>query len=206
MIRYDDYFALSNNFLEHGAEIIAGVPQAFVEVSVGAPGDAGASRRRPGVDTVIRGQAFYRSLIAGVSYFRSQPYLPATFASGHTVFTGVDARWMWNGIQIRGEWITGRPFDGTTTRGGYLDALVHRVGMGPVTAVARIERLDYETIPAFALFARRATAGMRVRLPAGVTVQVTGDHQWRQPIQLKPTTLAVALTYALRLDSASRRP
>jgi hypothetical protein len=28
MIRYDDYFALSNNFLEHGADLVVGAPQA----------------------------------------------------------------------------------------------------------------------------------------------------------------------------------
>jgi hypothetical protein len=206
MIRYDDYFALSNNFLEHGAEIIVGAPQALLEASVGAPADVGQAKRRSGVDTVVRGQVYVGSLITGVSYFRSQPYMPATFARGHTVFTGVDARWMWNGVQLRGEWIAGRPFDGTTTKGGYLDAFVHRVGMGPVTAVARIERLDYDTIPRFALFARRATVGARLRLPRGLTAQVTVDHQWRQPIQRDPTTLGVAFTYSVRHDAARPRP
>jgi acetyl-CoA acyltransferase len=42
--------------------------------------------------------------------------VPATFAFGKNVFTGVDVRWMHKGVQLRGEWITGRPFDGTTTR------------------------------------------------------------------------------------------
>ncbi len=207
MIRYDDYFALSNSFIEHGAELVVGAPQAFIETSIGAPADVGNAKRRPGVDTVTRGQVYYQGLIVGASYFRSQPYKPATFAFGHTVFTGVDARWMWNGVQLRGEWIAGRPFDGTTTDGGYLDLFVHRVGMGPVTAVARIERLDYDTPNvARVLFARRATVGARIRLPGNVTVQVNADHQWRPPIQTKPTTLGVTLTYSMRHDAAISPP
>ena len=72
----------------------------------------------------------------------TQPYQPETFAKGRTVFTGVDARWMAGGVQLRGEWLFGRPWDGTTTRGGYFDVSVHRPVMGPVTAVFRTERLD----------------------------------------------------------------
>jgi hypothetical protein len=198
MIRYDDYFALSNNFLEHGGAVAAGLPQAFVEVSLGVPADVSLAKRRPGSDTVVRGQGYFRSLIGGVSYFRSQPYRPARFAKGHAVFTGIDGRWMANGVQLRGEWLTGRPFDGVTTDGGYLDASVHRPGMGPVTAVARIERLDYDTAPAFALSARRATVGARVRLPFGISAQIAADHQWGKQIQRQPTTLGVAFTYSLR--------
>ena len=56
MIRYDDYYALSNNFLEQGADLIVGTPQAFIEASIGAPADVGVVHRRSGVDTVIRGQ------------------------------------------------------------------------------------------------------------------------------------------------------
>ena len=147
MIRYDNYFALSNNFLEHGADVIVGAPQAYFEASVGRPSDVGEVQRRPGFDTVLRGQAYYRSAIVGVSHYRAMPYQPEYFAKGRAVFTGVDVRWMYNGIQLRGEFLSGRPFDGTTTTGGYVDLLVHRVGMGPVTAVARLERLDYDTIP-----------------------------------------------------------
>ena len=193
MIRYDDYFALSNNFLEHGVEIIVGAPQALLEASVGAPADVGEAKRRSGVDTVVRAGVLPVAH-CGCQLFPQSAVMPAAFAHGHTAFVGVDARWMWNGVQLRGEWITGRPFDGTTTKGGYLDAFVHRVGMGPVTAVARIERLDYDTIPRFALFARRATVGARLRLPRGFTAQATVDHQWRQPIQRDPTTLGLAFT------------
>jgi hypothetical protein len=206
MIRYDNYFALSNNFLEHGADVVVGAPTAFVEASLGRPSDVGVSRRRPGFDTVIRGQAYYRSAIVGASYYRAMPYQPEYFAKGRAVFAGVDARWMYNGIQVRGEFITGRPFDGTTTTGGYVDLLVHRVAMGPVTAVARVERLDYDTTSRFFLFARRAMAGARIRIPGGLTAQIAAGHQWRQQIQRDSTAIDFALTYSLRHDVDSHRP
>src|SRR5207248_2068319 len=134
LIRYDGYFALSNNFLEHGAEVVVGVPRLTAAVSVGRPADVGSAVRRPAVDSVIRFQSFAGPFIAGVSYIRTSPYMPKSFAFGQSVFTGIDLRWMHNGVQFRGEWITGRPFDGTTTKGWYADAIVHRAAMGPVTA------------------------------------------------------------------------
>jgi hypothetical protein len=207
MIRDTDSFGLSNGFLEHGAELIAGTPEAYVETSVGAPADVGEAHRRSGVDTVTRGQVYYRGLIVGASYFRSQPYSQEITAVGHTAFTGVDARWMWNGVQLRGEWITGRPFDGTTTEGGYLDLFVHRVGMGPVTAIARLERLDHETPDEDEeLASRRVTVGARIRLPGPLTVQVNMDHQWPQASEGTPTTFSVAFTYSMRHDAVITRP
>jgi len=206
MIRYDDYFALSNNFLEHGADVIVGAPQAYFEASVGRPSDVGTVQRRPGFDTVLRGQAYYRSAIVGVSHYRAMPYQPEYFAKGRAVFTGVDVRWMYDGIQLRGEFLSGRPFDGTTTTGGYIDLMVHRVGMGPVTAVARLERLDYDTIPEFVLFARRALAGARIRIPGGLTAQIAAGHQWRQQIQRDRTAFDFAVTYSLRRDLDTHRP
>ncbi len=206
MIRYDNYYALSNNFLEHGADLVVGAPRAYVEASLSQPADVGEAHRRAGVDTVIRGQAYYRSAIVGVSYYRALPYQPEYFAKGHAAFTGVDVRWMQSGVQVRGEFITGRPFDGTTTTGGYVDLLVHRVAMGPVTAIARLERLDYDTTSPFFLFARRALAGARIRLPGGLTAQIAAGHQWRQQIQRDRTALDVALTYSLRRDVESHQP
>ena len=73
------------------------------------------------------------------------PTQPASFARGRAEFTGVDVRWMHDGVLVRGEWITGQPFDGTTTDGWYADVMLHRAAMGPVTAVLRVERLDYNT-------------------------------------------------------------
>ena len=205
MIRYDNYFALSNNFLEHGADVIAGVPRAYMEASVSRPSDVGEVQRRPGFDTVIRGQMYFPSTTIGVSHYRAKPYQPEFFAKGHAVFTGVDVRWMSNGVQLRGEFLAGRPFDGTTTTGGYIDLSVHRVAMGPVTAIARIERLDYDTIPEFVLFSRRAMVGGRIRLPRGLTAQIAAGHQWRQQIQRDRTAFDFALTYSVRHAIDTRR-
>ena len=70
---------------------------------------------------------------------------------------------MHGGVQARGEWIDGQSFTGTRTFGGYVDVLVHRQGMGPVTAVGRVERLDY-LAGRRSVFEKRYTAGARVRL------------------------------------------
>ena len=202
LIRYDDYYALSNTALEHGADVLVGGSHVSVEASVGAPADLTTAKRRPGTDTSIRGQVYVGSLIVGASYARSRPNWPEVYAFGHASFTGIDARWMRNGVQLRGEWIGGQPFDGTTTTGGYLDLLVHRVGMGPLTAVVRIERLDYDTIPPYALYARRATIGGRARLLGHLTVQAGVVHQWgNQQIQLTPTALDLGVTYSLRREA-----
>ena len=80
-------------------------------------------------------------LIVGASYLRSLPSDRRSFVRGFTEFSGFDLRWMYAGVQLRGEWIDGQPFAGRSTRGGYLDAIVHRPMMGPVTAVVRAERL-----------------------------------------------------------------
>ena len=199
LIRYDGYFALSNTFLEHGGAVFAGVPRLTVEASVGRPADVGSAVRRPGVDTVIRIQSFVGPLIAGVSRIRTSPYLPESFALGKSVFTGIDVRWMHKGVQLRGEWITGRPFDGTTTRGWYADAIVHRTVMGPVTAVARIEHLDYDADPAFAVDARRQTIGARIRLFDALSVQLNVVHQTGElSEEYGAAAFDVGVTYSLR--------
>jgi hypothetical protein len=200
LIRYDGYFALSNNFLEHGADLVAGVPRLTVEASIGRPGDVGSAVRRPGLDTVLRMQGFVGPFIAGVSHIETSPYLPESFARGKSVFTGVDLRWMRDGVQLRGEWITGRPFDGTTTSGWYADAIIHRLAMGPVTAVARIERLDYDTTPAFALHARRQTLGARLRILDALAVQLNIIHQTGEIAEYGGNALDVGVTYSLRRD------
>jgi hypothetical protein len=173
LIRYDGYYALSNNFLEHGVELIAGVPRLTVETSLGTPADVGAAVR---LDSVVRVQSAIGPAIVGVSHIRTLPYQSPKFARGTTTFTGVDVRWMRGGVQLRGEWIGGRPFDGTTTTGWYADAIVHRRAMGRVTAVARIERLDYDTAPQFALHSKRQTAGAHIRLLDGLAAQVNLLH------------------------------
>jgi hypothetical protein len=200
LIRYDDYFALSNNFLETGVGVVAGVPSLYVETTLGTPGDVGEAKRRPGLDRIVRVQGSYRSLIVGLSHISTNPFQPIRFARGRAAFTGVDARWMRKGVEVRGEWITGQPFDGTRTTGGYADLLIHRPGLGPVTAVLRAERLSYETAPPRAIYAQRYTAGARVRLLNNLAAQVNVMRQHGLP-ESRPTSLDVALTYVFRFDA-----
>jgi hypothetical protein len=198
LIRYDNYFALSNNFLEHGADVIVGVPRLTLEVSAGVPSDVGSAIRRTGLDTVVRGQAALGALIVGVSHIRTQPYQDPRFARGLAVFTGIDVRYMIDGVQLRGEWITGRPFDGTSTTGGYADLILHRPGMGPITAVARAERLAYEAEPPFDLYGTRFTGGARVRVLGRLTAAVDVIHQSSALPQRRPVSVDVGFTYSLR--------
>jgi hypothetical protein len=198
LIRYDGYFALSNSFLEQGADLVAGVPRFTVEASAGAPADVGAARRPSGLDSVVRVQTYVGNLVAGASYIRTLPYQNPRFAHGHAHFTGVDARWAYGGFQLRGEWLSGRPFDGTTTDGWYVDAIVHRIGMGPVTALARIERLRYDTIPPFDLSATRQTVGARIRILQPLALQVNVCHQTGGAATYSGRALDIGLTYSIR--------
>jgi hypothetical protein len=203
LIRYDGYFALSNNFLENGVSIVAGLPNLYVETALGAPGDVGSAARPHGLDQVVRLQASYHSVILGLSHVSTRPYQSPLFAHGRATFAGIDGRWMRSGVELRGEWITGQPFDGTHTSGGNLDLRVHRPGLGPITAVVRAERLGYDAVAPFALYAHRYTAGGRVRLLDQLSAQVNMIWQNAVPQQGR-SAVDVALTYVLRLDS--RRP
>jgi hypothetical protein len=206
LIRYAEYFALSNNFLEHGAAVVAGVPRLTVEASVGRPGDVGATVRRPGVDTAIRVQSFVGPFIAGISLLQTLPHiphrsvyhLPDNSARGKSVFTGIDVRWMREGVQLRGEWITGRHFDDTTTRGWYADAIVHRAAMGPVTAVARIELLDSDADPRWIIHAPRQTIGARIRIFDALSAQLNFVHQTGELAEYGTRAFDVGITYSLR--------
>jgi hypothetical protein len=198
LMRYDGYFSISNNFLEQGIDVIAGVPRFTVEGTLGTPADVGQSERRSGLDTVVRVQGYAGPVVAGVSYIRTLPYQSPLFALGHAEFTGFDLRVSHDGIQLRGEFIDGRPFDGTTTIGGYADVLVHHAGMGPVTAVARIERLSYETTPAFDLRGSRQTAGAKIRIRETLALQVNAIHQTGAPAQYGATAIDIGLTYSIR--------
>lgn len=198
LMRYDGYFALSNNFLEHGAELIAGVPQLYLETSLGTPADVGDARRRPGLDSVSRLQAYHGPWIVGVSRINTRPYFPERFARGRSVFTGMDVRWTYEGVQAIVEWITGRPFDGTRTEGWHADVIVHRPAMGPVTAVWRSEQLDYDAAAPFARSARRHATGARIRLPRNLTAQVNLLHQSGNLTEAYATAIDVALTYSVR--------
>jgi hypothetical protein len=113
------------------------------------------------------------------------------------IFHGVDARWMRSGVQLRGEWIVGRPFDGVATRGGYLDTLIHPRWLGPVTAVARIERLDYDA-DEFSEYLRRFTAGARVRFTPVIGAQINLVRELGRSPHEHKTALDLSLTYSVR--------
>lgn len=200
LIRYEDYFALSNSFLEGGVDVVFGRPAVNVETSVGVPQDPIDERRRAGFDWVIRGQAFRGPFIIGASYIRTRPARTRSFARGDTTFTGVDIRWMQDGVSLRGEWITGTPFDGTSTDGWYVDGTVHKPVMGPVMAVARLERLDYSA-GRFSFFPKRFTAGARIVLSRSFVAHVNAVQQTGLPKSDREHALDVALTYTLRLGS-----
>jgi hypothetical protein len=197
LIRYAGNHALSNTFLEAGANVMAGTPWLQAEATVGMPSDEGAIDRRRGVDSIVRVQGYTGALVAGISHIRTRPYQSPQFARSRTVFTGLDFRWMRGGVQLRGEWLAGRPFDGTYTKGGYLDAFVHVRAMGPVTAVARLETLDYAA-GKHSRDERRATIGARVRVGNGVAAHVNLMHHPGGHYTSKETAADVAVTYTLR--------
>jgi hypothetical protein len=200
LIRYDGYYGLSNNWLEQGAMITAGLPQLFVEASVGRPHDVGTALRRTGTDGSVRVQGYHGPLIVGVSHARSNPYMPIRFAPGRQAFTGVDVRFSSaSGIQLRGEAIKGRSFDGVSTTGWYVDGILHRVGMGPFTAVVRGESLDYTAPAPRDRAASRFTLGTRVRLPGRITTQVNYVQQHGDMPRIYDSSLDVSLTYSLRI-------
>ena len=197
LIRYSGSHALSNTFLEVGANVMVGTSWLQAEGTIGMPSDEGHLHRRRGLDSVVRVQAHWGGLVAGVSHIRTRPYQPKTFARGRAAFSGLDFRWMKGGVQLRGEWLDGRPFDGTRTTGGYLDVLVHRRAMGPVTAVARLESLDYAA-GRFSHYERRATIGARVRVNQGLAAHVNLVHHPGGLYTSTETAADVALTYTLR--------
>ena len=199
LIRYGGYFALSNSFLEHGASLVVGIPRLTVETSLGAPADVGRAHRRAGLDAVVRGQGLLGPAIIGVSVIRTPPYQPVQFAPGQARFTGVDVRWMRDGVQLRGEWIKGAPSADRSTEGWYADAIIHRVFMGPVTAVARVEKLDYPTpTGAFAVHSGRQTVGVRLRIIEGLSASVNVFHHTGLVEDYGPHALDVSVTYAVR--------
>ncbi len=199
MIRYAGYWALSNTFFEHGVNVVAGVPALQAEYTVGTPSDVGEAeeKRRPGADQVVRVQGYHGDLVVGASHIRTQPYQPARYARGRAVFNGLDVRWMRGGVQLRGEWLDGQPFDGMHTRGGYVDAFLHRREMGPVTALARFEVLDYDA-GARSVLAKRATLGARVLITDGLYATVNGCHQSGALYSDYRNAVDVGLSYTVR--------
>ena len=112
---------MSNVALETGAAVLIGTPSLTVETSIGVPQDAGPEPRPHAVDTVVRAQGFYRSLVVGASYVNSVAYREGPWVTGRMMFKGVDVRWMRGGVLLRGEWIDGCRSAGVATRGGYVD-------------------------------------------------------------------------------------
>jgi hypothetical protein len=187
LIRYGEYYALSNTALEQGVDVVVGRPRLSFEASVSAPSDVGEAIRRAGVTGLVRAQAAAGAWIVGASYIDTMPSQPARWASGRTRFGGVDVRWMASGVQVRGEWLGGQPFDGTRTVGGYADVIVHRPAMGPLTAFARAERLAYDAEPPHALYTHRYTAGARVRVWRTIAPSFGVAHQAGQLTQVRRT-------------------
>jgi hypothetical protein len=199
LVRYEGYWALTSTQFEHGVNVMAGTPWIQAEVTVGRPGDAGEEyTRRKGMDTVLRAQGYYGALVVGVSHIRSQTYeLP--YATGEMIFTGIDARWMRGGIQLRGEWLFGQPWDEMRTVGGYLDAIVHRPFMGPVTLVGRVEALDYVTPnPAYSSRVHGGAVGARVKVLDGLYGQINVTHRPSEPYGPNVTSTDVAFSYTVR--------
>jgi hypothetical protein len=197
LIRYGSYWALSNTFLASGVDVLVGRPSLSVESSVGVADDAGDYRRPKTLDVVVRGQAYFHSAIIGVSHLESSPSMQGPFVQGRMIFTGVDGRWMRGGVQLRGEWLDGKPFTGVATRGGYLDAIVHRTAMGHLTALLRVERLDYDAGP-FSAYYRRTVLGARYQATRSIGGQVNWLHQPSGPPTGHRNALDVSATYTLR--------
>ncbi len=198
LIRYGGYYALSSGYLEHGVATTVGVPHASLEASVGRPADVGTARRRSGTTAVLRAEVAGGPVVVGASYLDTTPDMPPTFAHGRARFGGVDVRWMHAGVLVRGEWIGGRPFDGTATRGGYADLIVHRPELGPVTLLARAERLAYDARAPFALYTHRYSGAARIRIWRGLSVSGGLVHQAGQQTQRRATAVDFGVTYALR--------
>ena len=116
------------------------------------------------------------------------------------MFGGVDVRWMRDGVQLRGEFIAGRPFDGARTDGGYLDLIVHRPSMGPVTAALRAEHLAHHEGSVTVLNGERYVAAMRIRVGRGIVAHVEMLHTTGGFSDRRPTAFDMGVSYSLRLD------
>jgi hypothetical protein len=103
---------------------------------------------------------------------------------------------MERGVQVRGEWISGRPFERARMRGWFVDVMVHRPELGPFTPVARCEQYRFD-VPGHAVSWNRITAGMRLRLSPSLVAQVN----WLNPGRLEGATASafdIGLTHSVR--------
>jgi hypothetical protein len=217
LMRSEYNWAINNTMMERGVDFMFGTPRFSAEVSISTPGDITEDlKRRPGLSSVVRLQTYFKTLIVGASHINTPSYAPTEIAEpGRMDFTGVDLRWTYAGFQVRGEWLTGKQWnDGTKTWGGYLDAIVHRPSMGPVTAVFRTEQLEFEypfspntTTPSQNVNWRglRQTAGARIRIPGGMTAQFNVLRHSKNVAYEGQTAFDIALTYSFRANNKKDR-
>jgi len=195
LVRYADEYAISSYWLEGGAHVYLGKPALQLEASLGVPQEP-LLRRREGLDATVRLQGYHGPMIVGVSYINTKPFQQGSYVHGRARFYGFDARWMKDGLQIRGEWIQGNSFQGVTTTGWYVDGMLHKPWMGPVTGVIRYEELDYSA-GSRSYDLRRVTAGARVRLTPDLAGTANVIHQRGLPGG-GDVALDIGFTYSLR--------
>ncbi len=197
LIRYYDNWSLSNFWLDGGANLFVSGRNLQFEAMVGTPTERFGARRS-GLDRVFRLQGYQGPFILGASYIRTEPPDNAEYGPGHSEFYGVDGRWMSGGMQIRGEWLRGSQYQGSGTEGYYVDGIFHKPAMGPVTAVARYEHLNWSAGP-YSEKINRYVAGARVRITRHLIADVNVVHS---PNALDGgranTALDLGLTYTRR--------
>jgi hypothetical protein len=109
LVRYGYDEGISNYWRERGVDFFTGKPRLQIEISLAGPQDA-THTRAGGLDTVVRLQGYRGPLIAGASFMRTRPAHAEPDLHGGAWYSGLDARWPRNGVQLRGEWITGANF------------------------------------------------------------------------------------------------
>jgi len=170
LIRYYTNWALSNFWIDAGADALISSPHLQLEASSGVPRDA-EGRRRSNGDLVARIQAYQGPLILGVSHIVTDPPADEPFATGRSQFTGLDFRLTYAGLQVRGEWLAGRQISDTYTQGWYVDAIAHEPSLERITWVARYEELRYSAGTHSANLSRR-TLGGKLLLTRHLTSQL----------------------------------
>ena len=140
------------------------------------PADVGEAIRRAGLDTVLRAAGRPRPVILGASYIDTMPvHAGALRARAAPASAASTCAWMRAGVQVRGEWLGGRPFDGTRPPAAMSTSscIARRWGRSPL--LARAERLAYDGAAPHALYTHRYTAGARVRLWRGLAASAGVD-------------------------------
>jgi hypothetical protein len=194
LVRYGYEGGISNYWREQGVDLFAGKPQLQIEISLGSPQDPLHSRGS-GLDGVVRLQGYRGPLIVGASYMRTRPEPSEPDIHGRAWYAGLDARWLRNGVQLRGEWISGSNFAHAHTRGWYVEALAHRPRLGPVDPVLRYEEYRF-TGSEDRDVERRWIVGARVCVTRSLTATINFLHQSGLPGG--DPAVDVGLTHTLR--------